>query len=145
METQENPRKPKFSRKQRIALDLWFTKLTQAEIAEQIGVRADTISAWKTLPAFQQAIAEREAEAKARAMSILADAVTDAAFMLTVLANRGDRQACVDVLKAARVYVEKQGLEVIATIEESVEDVRERIARELEEIAERAASVQPIE
>lgn len=110
-----NTKKEQLSPKQLRAVALWFSPIQKQEIAKQIGVTKETLSRWQQDTRFQTAIKEREAELKAKATSILADGVADAAYGLVTLARRLDRQACVDVLKAARVYVEKQEVDQTIT------------------------------
>ena len=111
---------------QQMALSLWFTPNTQKQIAELVGVDETTLSKWKQEPRFRQALDRITEENRLRASDILREGATDASYALTTLARRHDRQACVDVLKAGGVYVERSEMAIKAVhaeIEASKADI----------------------
>jgi predicted DNA-binding protein (UPF0251 family) len=113
MENELTPEKSKIEENCRLsgqqleAAKLLLTPMKQNEIAEQVGIVPDTLSRWLKQDDFKAYLSDLRDRAKERAIQMLAEGVTDAAYMLHVIANKGDRRACVDVLKAARVYVDR--------------------------------------
>lgn len=106
--------------------------MTQALLADQLGVHEKTISRWKQLPGFTEAVIDRSRE-------LLKSNLPEIYGALNREAEKGSFQHIKLVMEMTGEHTDRQQIET--TI--NVEDARERLADKINSLASRIGSGEP--
>ncbi len=115
------------SAKQKRAVRLMF-RMTDEEVAGEIGVTQEAIDGWRKKPQFAAALAGEERQIRAAASRIAAGASLEAARRLHQMLDGGAEKSALDVLKASGAFQER--------VEGAEDAIEALIARAVEEGAD---------
>jgi len=112
--------------RQRRAVKLLFQK-PEEEVAAEVGVRPETIAAWRRQREFREALAAEERNVRSAATRIASDASLLAARNLhSLLSGEKDGKLSLDTLKASGAFEERESEDDGETLADIVREMADR-------------------